>query len=46
MENWCYDKSTIDKISSHYKTGEKLPEELYKKVIASKNYNAAGNMLR
>ena len=46
MENWCYDKSTIAKIAIHYETGEKLPEELYKKLKAAKTYRAASAMMR
>ncbi len=46
MENWCYDKSTVGKIAVHYETGEKLPEELYKKLKAAKTYRAASNMMR
>jgi len=26
MENWCYDKPTLDGFAKHYKTGEPLPE--------------------
>ena len=26
MENWCYHKPTIDKLSGHYQTGEPLPD--------------------
>lgn len=38
MENWCYHKETAISMSGHYKTGEKLPEELFDKLLASKNY--------
>ena len=46
MENWCYHKETLIGMTSHYKTGEKLPEELFLKVKESKNYRSAYNMLR
>jgi len=46
MENWCYDKSTIDKIAIHYKTGKKLPDELYNKLKSSKTYQSGTGMMR
>lgn len=26
MENWCYDKPTVDGFARHYQTGEPLPD--------------------
>jgi len=46
MENWCYDKATVDKMAVHYETGETIPEELWNKVKAAKNYRAGSMMLR
>merc|ERR1712216_911908 len=46
MENWCYDKATIDKMAVHYETGESIPSDLWNKVVAAKNYRAGSMMLR
>jgi len=46
MENWCYDKATVDKMAVHFETGETIPEDLWNKVVASKNYRAGSMMLR
>jgi len=46
MENWCYDKATIDKMAVHYETGEKIPDELWTKIKDSKNFRSATMMLR
>jgi len=46
MENWVYERSVIDQISGHYQTGEVLPQPLFEKIIAAKNYMAASMMLR
>jgi len=46
MENWCYDKNTINQIAIHYETNEKIPEELYNKLLKAKTYRSASNMLR
>ena len=32
MENWLYDKTTMEMISGHYKTGQTLPEEIFQQV--------------
>jgi len=40
LENWCWDKDLLKRISSHYKTNEPLPSDLIDKMIASKNANS------
>ncbi len=39
-ENWAYEKEWLDRFAVHYQTGEKLPEELIKKIVAAKNFQA------
>lgn len=46
QENWTYQKETLDMISGHYKTGEKIPAELIDKLNASKNFMAGWAGLR
>jgi oligopeptidase A len=46
MEFFAYEKSTIKKISGHYKDGKTLPNDLFDKLIASKNYGSGMAMLR
>lgn len=46
MENWCWEKETLALISGHYETGEKLPNNLFKKMRAAKNFQAGMSMLR
>ena len=46
MENWCYDRATLKGLSHHVETGEELPDALFEKIVAAKNYRAASAMLR
>ncbi len=46
MENWCWEREALDLISGHYQTGKPLPEDLYKKMIAAKNFQSAMQMVR
>lgn len=36
LENWAWNRDVIKNMSSHYKTGEPLPDEQIKKLIESK----------
>ena len=46
MEFFCYEREVVDSISGHWKTGEKLPDDLFDKVVASKNFQSGLQMLR
>lgn len=38
MENWATEKEFLDLWAAHYQTGEKMPQELIDKIVASRNY--------
>lgn len=40
MENWLTEKEFLDQIAIHYKTREKIPQELVQKLIDASNFNA------
>jgi oligopeptidase A len=46
MENWCYHRDTLLGLSGHVDTDEPLPEDLYEKICAARNYRAGSQMLR
>jgi oligopeptidase A len=46
MENWCWEKDALALISSHYQTGEALPDSLFEKMLAAKNFQAGMMMIR
>lgn len=38
MENWCYEKETLELFAKHYKTGEIIPMELVGKIKKAANF--------
>ena len=46
MENWCYHRETVRGLTAHVETGERLPDELFEKVIAAKNFQIGSHRLR
>jgi len=46
MENWCWEQEALALISGHYQTGEPLPDDLFKKMLAAKNFQAGMTMVR
>ena len=46
LENWCWERESIDMISGHYKTGEKLPDELLDRMRNARNFQSAMQLVR
>jgi oligopeptidase A len=46
LENWCWEREALDLFSRHYQTGEPLPEELFKRLLAARNFQAGMQMVR
>ena len=46
MENWCWERDALDLIAGHYQTGEPLPQTLYDRMQAAKNFQSAMQMVR
>jgi oligopeptidase A len=46
MENWCWEKEALALISGHYQTGKPLPEELFNKMLAARNFQSGMMMVR
>jgi len=46
MENFCWQKQALELFARHYQTGETLPDALFDKMVAAKNFQSALQMLR
>ena len=46
MENWCWQRTSLDLIAGHYQTGAPLPNELFDKMLAAKTFHTGIQMLR
>lgn len=40
MENWLTEKEFLDQIAIHYQTGEKIPQDMVRKLTDAANFNA------
>ena len=46
LENWCYEKESLELFARHYQTGELIPMELIKKIKDSSTFQEGMQTLR
>ncbi len=46
LENWCYEKETLELFATHYKTGEVIPMEYVQKIKDSATFHQGMQTLR
>ncbi|MCG6967950.1 MAG: oligopeptidase A [Chromatiaceae bacterium] len=46
MENFCWEREALDLFAAHYETGERIPDDLYQRMLAAKNFQSGMVMVR
>jgi len=46
MENFCWQREVVDMFARHYESGECIPDTLFERMLAAKNFQSGLQMLR
>ncbi|MBS2013156.1 MAG: M3 family metallopeptidase [Deltaproteobacteria bacterium] len=46
MENWCWEPEALDRFARHFESGEPIPADVKKRMLAARTYRAANALMR
>ncbi len=46
LENWCWEREPLDLIAAHWESAEPVPDDLYERMHAAKNFQSGMQMVR
>ncbi len=46
MENWCWERESLDLFARHHETGDTIPDDLFQKMLKARNFFQGNTTMR